>query len=137
MSNKIIIAKEGFDAKTETDPNNLIFSSDYETLKYYASGSLSCTIASVPAMSSRVATSSYSHNLGYFPFHVCYVCPSSSTYYPSSYVSFGSGANTFITTYVTTSQIFIYLRIENNTVSSISGLTAIGEYKIYKNNLGL
>ncbi len=38
--NKIIIAKPQFSALTETNPDNLAFSSDYETLKYYASGSV-------------------------------------------------------------------------------------------------
>jgi len=44
MTNKIVVAKEGYNALTETNPNNLYFSSDYNTLKYYKSGSQTVTV---------------------------------------------------------------------------------------------
>lgn len=37
---KIVISKPGFNVLTETAPNNLIFSSDYNTLKYGVSGTV-------------------------------------------------------------------------------------------------
>lgn len=40
MSRKIILAKSGFNALTETDPNNFIFHSDYNTFKIVAQGTL-------------------------------------------------------------------------------------------------
>jgi len=44
MSQKIIISKPGVNVGTVTDPNDLIFSSDYNTLKYNTSGSTTVTI---------------------------------------------------------------------------------------------
>lgn len=40
MSKKIILAKSGYNALTETDPNKFIFHSDYNTFKIIANGTL-------------------------------------------------------------------------------------------------
>lgn len=40
MSKKIVITKGGYNALTETDPNNFIFNSDYNTFKILAEGTL-------------------------------------------------------------------------------------------------
>ena len=64
---KIKVAKPGFNVLTETDPDNLIYSSDYDTLKYHASGSVNVK----PLGSSLEAT--VAHGLGYIPYFTAYV----------------------------------------------------------------
>src|SRR3990167_760238 len=86
MSNKVVIAKPGFDALTETDPDNLIFSSDYNTLKYDTLGTTSLTINFADYYADEVVGDpieighiyyhykvvEVAHNLGYVPFFVGY-----------------------------------------------------------------
>src|SRR6266542_550448 len=73
--NKLIIAKSGFNALTETDPNNLIFSSDYNTLKYYLSGNTTVNWTD----DAGVSIVTVAHNLGYIPFFIAYVQFAGST----------------------------------------------------------
>jgi hypothetical protein len=71
MTQKIVIAKPGFNAKTETLPYNLIFSSDYNTLKYDITGSISLQI---DGGGGDIADGdSITHNLGYYPYVEAYV----------------------------------------------------------------
>lgn len=67
MSNKIIIPKTGFNALTETNPDNLVYSSDYDTLKYHAAGTVNVTT------SGSTAEQTVAHGLGYIPFFVAYI----------------------------------------------------------------
>lgn len=68
MTNKLVIAKPGYNALTETDPNNLVFSSDYDTLKYHLSGE-----KTVNAPSNGTYVEEVTHGLGYVPFFIVYV----------------------------------------------------------------
>lgn len=70
MAYKIVISKVGYNVLTETDPNNLIFSSDYNTLKYYASGLLNLTFTGNGAIDQSTYVT---HNLGYEPYFEAYV----------------------------------------------------------------
>lgn len=67
MAQKFIISKPGFNVLTETDPDNLIFSSDYGSLMYYASGAVVVT----PAGTSAEAV--VAHGLGYIPYFLAYI----------------------------------------------------------------
>src|SRR3990167_2411611 len=66
---KIKIAKDGYNAITEQDPNNLKFSSDYNTFKYDISGSDSYTIVTGSTSGEHTIVT---HNLGYIPFFVVF-----------------------------------------------------------------
>lgn len=78
MTQVAIVSKEGFDATTETDPNNLVYSSEYNTLKYHQSGTIDVAIAGT------TAEGTVSHDLGYIPFYVCLV---------NNYAFIGGSAN--------------------------------------------
>jgi len=67
MSQKLIISKAGFDALTETDPNNLIFDSSLNHLKTAISGSVTLSYAGAGTAFGTVA-----HNFGYLPLAFAY-----------------------------------------------------------------
>lgn len=133
MTNKIVIAKTGFNALAETNPNNLIFSSDYNTLKYSLSGNLSITIVGTGSL--QTLTSDVAHNLGYYPFFVAYVNdPDFSNQY--------NIAPRYQSTIPLTDYAEAY-SIDENTIrfrfgySGSSTRVQVFYYKIFKNNLGL
>lgn len=85
---KLVVTKSGFNAKTETNPSNMIISSDYGTLKYFTSGE---------ASTNAYGRIEIEHNLNYIPYVEVYVAvgvDSSSDIY--NYCPFyGSGATIF------------------------------------------
>lgn len=78
MTYKIKISKAGYNAITEGTANNLTYSSDYDTLKYHANGTVTVTtnFANYYARESSMFGYLYyhrtvvtvTHNLGYVPF---------------------------------------------------------------------
>lgn len=128
MSQKIVITKPGFNAGTETNPLNLIFSSDYASLKYYSSG----TIA-VP-YSGTVGEGTITHSLGYIPFFVGYVGPLASGNYCMCPFFQAAGPD-FIYASTWADSTKLYFRVEK-TVGVANG-TLTFPYKIFRNNLGL
>ncbi len=128
MSQIIRISKVGFNAGTETSPDNLTYSSDYNTLKYYSSG----TMQIVCAGTTKYGT--ISHNLGYVPFFAVY---SESVTAPASGYSMlpltfnDAGFYAYINAYSGTANIVI--KIDTN---SLTG-TQLFKYFIFRNNLGL
>ncbi len=134
MSPKVIIAKSGFNALTETDPNNLVFSSDYNTFKYEVSGSTSFVIpSSATAISGDVSI--YTHDLDYYPLFFVYIKDDNFTpnrYYqlPYSFADAGVYDHRFV--FTTTSEIIF--RYSNSGFASNVNVTVY--YKIFKNNLG-
>lgn len=133
MTHKLIVAKPGFNALTETNPNNLTFSSDYKTLKYYKSGS---TTISVPGSGSAINTDYdiFTHNLGYYPFFTAFIHnPAFTQYYSLPYQASGVGTYVYFTGHTTTSKLILNIKMSSN--ASLFNLTVY--YKIYKNNLGL
>jgi len=104
MSKKVIISKEGYDATSETDPDNLIFSSDYGTLKYYLNGNASIRI--VGDGSDQSSTTTINHALGYVPVFLVYVngfVNDASDYYLTPYYSSTAVVAREATAYATTS----------------------------------
>lgn len=67
MSQEITVSKTGINAGTATDPNDLIYSSKYNTLKHHASGTLNMTLSGAGNIEGTV-----SHGLGYKPFFISY-----------------------------------------------------------------
>ncbi len=139
MIKKIVIAKPGYDAVTETNPDNLIFSSDYNTLKYHITGNvnLSGSWTTNPGDAKKTFTTSVEHGLGYMPFFICYT-------------NFASGYNIipFITSYMTIGTELASAWIDDNyiyfDVQLSPGIWAntwnydfTFYYKIFKNNLNL
>lgn len=55
MSSKVVISKSGFNVLTETDPNNLIFSSDFNHLKNKLSGDFTEVVANSATFIKTVA----------------------------------------------------------------------------------
>lgn len=128
MSEKVIITKAGFDAKSETDPNNMIFSSDYGTLKYEVSGNYS--------MSGVTGDTEHTiaHGLGYTPFFIVYCNDfvAQPTYYGlvEYYNSLG-GRSRQARAYVDDTNLYLSLKL-----ASGSAITVNWYYKIFKNKLG-
>lgn len=137
MSQIISASKPGYDVLTETDPDNLNYSSDYNTLKYYAAGSASLTTVGLGTATLVTSEGTISHGLGYAPFFICYVNdfinPGGTVNF--NIVAFDNSAFTIIrlaSAYVDSSNL--YLRMWN---ASTATYTATFYYKIYRNNLGL
>lgn len=128
MTQVIRVSKEGKNVGTVSDPNDLSYASDYNTLKYYASG----TTNVVPI--SGQAWGTVAHNLGYVPFFVAYasglapdtdafsMCPQTLdamiVYY--HYDAFAGTSN-------------LFFRVDTNDPFG----TVTFRYFIFRNNLGL
>jgi hypothetical protein len=131
MAQKIVVTKPGYNASTETSPDNMVYSSDYDTLKYHVSG----TIQSVVSGSDKEV--SITHGLGYIPFFVvfCNTFDPGGDYeaysplpfwvagFPASYAVVGA--------YADSSKI--YFRVETNSAN----VTLVFAYKVFRNNTGL
>ena len=132
MTWKAKISKPGFNVLTETNPDNLIFSSDYNTLKYYASGNNNVSLNGNG--STQRAQVTIVHNLGYIPFFECFV-NSGSNYFVIPRTENTASPNTFLyaSAYADTTNLYLVLQINwamgNNAVVNYA-------WKIYKNNLG-
>ena len=129
MSNKIIVAKEGFNALTETNPDNINFSSDYNTLKYYASGSYEMT--SVTGDTEVVIP----HNLGYVPFFIVYCNDfvAQPTYYGlTEYFNSTGGRSRTARAYADDTNLYLSLKLDAG-----AAITVKWSYKIFRNNLNL
>lgn len=134
MTQVAIVSKEGYDAVTETNPNNLTFSSQYNTLKYYSSGTINVTVAGT------TAEGTVTHGLGYVPFFTAMVnkfasgvddtiynmCPGTfrSTFPPPTVF-------TFACAYAGTGDL--RFRVDTGGGSA----TYTFRYFIFKNNIGL
>lgn len=148
MAYKLAISKAGYNVLTETGPNNLIFSSDYNTLKYYSSGSLSLSVDYSDYYDSEVdgfGTTWYyhrkknwvSHDLGYVPFFIVYVekpsgaagnamCP---------YNSYDAGFWLYLQAFADGTDICIVSEQRNQ--SNSGTITFDFDYNIFKNSIGL
>lgn len=131
MSHKVIISKVGYNALTETDPRNLIFSSDYASLKYYAEGSTSVS------GSAGTHTVEITHGLGYKPFFVAYIgvlgIGGDSNDFCMVPFIFIDGIDSFLgSAWVDSNKL--YLEIQHDLPSSPS---VTFYYKIFRNDLGL
>ena len=134
MSQEIKVSKVGVNVGTATNPNDLTYTSVYNTLKYYTSGSLTI-VGTVDPNLTATFFGTATHNLGYYPFVSAYVKNSSdSQYFPYGRASLGAGLSIYIGLVIGTSNIrFIYRLISGG--GSENG-TATCVYKIFRNNLG-
>lgn len=139
---RIIVAKPGFDATIETNPNNIVYDSRYKTLKYFDQGVTSVNVpagtpaANVPLVHEQTIKT---HSLGYYPFHLAnIITPTSGTQVYSMPWLFGSGPfmiRFFL--YVTTSSMIF----RSESVNSIGGISMGGytlslRWSIFSYDLG-
>lgn len=130
------VAKSGFNALQETDPNNYIFLSGYNTLKYLSSGAGNQSITIIGDGTLKTTEIMVAHNLGYVPYFVCFVDDFMN--YPGVRYSQAPFRNETLTL-VRKSEVYanstnIYLKMFNKSANTYTGKFY---YKIYKNNLGL
>lgn len=134
--NKLVVAKPGYDARYETNPQNLQFSSDYGTLKYFSKQQSIVTYNDdgITLSGRNIIT----HNLGYYPyveaFVRVYIGSPANNYEPVPFK--GSGATQlYDASYI----------IKQNTIEmygqNTGGTSATWNFDflvfIYKNNLQL
>jgi hypothetical protein len=127
MTNKIRIAKPGYNALTETNLDNIVYDSDYDTLKYYSSGSTSLSVNGA-----NIETT-VTHNLGYVPFFIVYsnIPTNSSRYSMCPFVFADFGVYCYIDTYADSTKLYFSVTTDS-TVATITFL-----YKIFRNSTGL
>ena len=131
MTYKLAISKPGKDVLTTTNPSDLIFSSEFNTLKYETVGTISVT---VPA-GYWAASTTITHALGYYPYIDVYVTVDGGSEY--RYCPFyGAGATVqySATAIITTSDINFYAYVDGG---ASTDWTFTFKYFIYKNNLNL
>lgn len=133
MSQKIAISKVTFDVLTETNPDNLTFSSDYGTLKYYASGNVDITI--IGNGTDKTTESSIVHGLGYVPVCIVYVndfVNDPNIYNIVPYAQSTISINREAEAWADTDKLYFYMRNKSNNT-----YTAEFYYKIFINRTGL
>lgn len=134
--NKIIVAKSGYDAETDTNLDHIVFSSDYNTLKYDISGTTEIVI--IGDTTEKTTETTIAHNLGYAPFFVVYVYVEEflqgyaiTPYYnnrPTDSPTVFREAEAFV------DDTNLYVRLRNKSANTY---TAQFAYKIFKNKLNL
>lgn len=132
MSWKAAISKPGHNVLTDTNADDLVFSSDYNTLKYYVSGNY--------VMTANVNTEvTIAHNLGYVPFFVAFTdavatnpIGIANTYSLVEYADLFGGVFVALRAYADATNIYLSANIGFSTTYTIHWY-----YKIFLNNLGL
>ena len=132
MSEEIVISKPGFDATTTTVVDDLIFSSNYNTLKYATNGTYLMT-------TNTTTTATLAHNLGYVPYFQVFV-----NQFDVGTTLGGTGQFAVVEYYNLTSPFraarayadSANLYLSYNTADTTT-YNIIWYYKIFKNNLGL
>lgn len=131
----IKIAKPGHNVLNTSNPNNLKFSSDYNTLKYHLSGTGQLHVLN-PSMFEYNVTGFITHNLGYYPFAVVYAKDDlMSNYEPLGHWQAGSGAYRQFYFYMTTTRL--YFVVTGFSMSGTDDYLVDFYYKIFRNNLNL
>ncbi len=136
MTYKIAVSKSNIDVGTATSPNSFNYSSDYNTLKYYAVGSIQLSGSAIfPNTTTKFGT--ITHNLGYIPFFAFSVnAGAGSVYYPYGYVNVGAGVTEKTSVAAGTSDIRFKYDITNTSSGTVFG-TVTFFLKIFRNNTGL
>jgi len=136
MTQALVVSKDGIDAlgTAISNPNNVIFSSEYNTLKYYLSGTLALSINGNGGTQTVYGT--VNHNLGYKPFFSVYandpenIANYNVVPYNFSFITLLRYAST----YVSTASMYFQYKANYNIGTN---RTVTFYYKIFRNNLGL
>jgi len=126
----IVVAKPTYDAIADKDPTHHIFNSDYQTLKYFVSGSLEITLLAA----NLAAMESYEHDLGYISYVEVYAeTTSADVYQPAPYSGAGATVIYGVTYRITSTHVYFY--------AEASGFASDQTFKvkffIFRNDLGL
>lgn len=78
MTQRVRVAKPGINALTDTNPNNFVFDSAFNTFKIIAEGTATFSLSNNPF---EVQEHTITHGLGYIPFVIAY-CK-----FPDGYIS--------------------------------------------------
>lgn len=147
MSEKISVSKPSFNVLTTTEPNNIIYSSDYNSLKYYNSGSLNLIANKAsyygtsfdPIAGSTVylniTANTIPHNLGYTPFYTGFVDTEflGFSMLPLSFAD--AGAFSDVSGWADGTNL--YFQYWFNSFTDTGFATATVLYKIFRNDTGL
>lgn len=137
MTQVIRVSKTGINVGTATDPDDLTYSSEYNTLKYHLGGTARLSISTVSAFGSTTARGTINHSLGYYPYFILYVRNGvSGNFNPNGITDVGSGAATYISGYIGTASLVCFLTVESF-LSPLGAYTADFNYKIFRNDLNL
>ena len=138
------MSKSGYNAVTETDPNNLVFSSDYQTLKYATSGSVSLNFKTNQGGGSgqHQYEVDVAHGFAYRPLCFVYVnCDAyfggTGVYYPLPY---HAGTLAFVADFhhaVNGSYLTIIMTDDQAFTGTEHTYTAIFKYFIFKNDTAI
>lgn len=127
MTNVIKVAKPGFNVLTEQNPNNLVYSSKYDTLKYHVSGSISLVVNGADA------ETTITHGLGYIPFFIAFFKnPVFTTRFSMTPHVFEDVSNyAYLSAYADNNKL--YFTAHTNVLTA----TVDFAYKVFRNNTGL
>ena len=128
---KIAMTKSGISVLTSSDPRDFIFSTDYGTLKYYLTGSLSVNI-DVESLDT-VGWNTIDHNLGYYPYVEAYMLNPLNKYEYIPTKQTGASTTWDVNFVITTTQVKFYVVTSGFTVNP----TFYFKYFIFKNDLSL
>jgi len=149
MSNKIIVAKTGFNALSEADLNNIVFHSDYNTLKHYAQGIITVTTNRAnyydstpavppifPATYSYYTVETVAHGLSYIPhfagyFHLSATTTCQCPWAFGDFIFFG-----YMAVYSDDTNLYFVVHF-NSSLAPTGTVDADFSYRIFKNSLGL
>ncbi len=148
MSQKLIVSsKAGFNVLTETNPDNLTFSSDYDTLKYYARGVKIVTTNLANYYNSyqdifgnwhyeNYTVDEITHNLGYIPYFAGYILVPSNGWAIQTPFAFGDAFDySYSSVYADATKLYF---VNHFTSWSNSGtIDTTFSYIIFRNDLGL
>lgn len=135
MTQKIVISKTGKNAISETNPDNIIFSSDYNTLKYYSSGYVNVNYNENTSNVLTFYKGTVAHGLDYIPFFYTYVdITSSGTFTPCPKLLSFMTINQSFYAYADATNINFVCLMQG---TSGSARTAKFRYFIFKNKINL
>lgn len=145
MGFKISTSKDGFDVlgTAITNPNNVNYDSDYNTLKYYSQGSIQVAGSALQG-SSRLYRGTVTHNLGFYPYTECMVQDittfgDSSRYFLNEYNAAPAGGFTYKAFFdIGTANMRFNLLLEHFGLGTATIFGTVNFfYKLFRNDTGL
>lgn len=149
MSYKRAMSKPAVNVLTATDPNDFIYSSDYDTLKYETTGSIDVDVNRanyyyfaagfppiIPDTYYNYGYETIAHGLGYVPYFAAYLedFPSAGKIIQVPFAFGDAGFFAEYTAFADDTNLYFLLRF-NTTFNS--GITTVPfRYRIFKNDLG-
>lgn len=124
MTQKIVVSKAGYNVLTETDIDNLVFSSDYNTLKYSLANGTKSVVVSNNTLGEFSFQEEITHGLGYKPFFKAY----------AYYVGYSPVGIFYIEDY---HNVHLMVTVDNNKMYFIASGNNVGETVITGGDLGI